>query len=355
MKEDREGFLMPVIDEESCISCHKCEKTCPVLEPLKVSECTETKVYAGQLKDKADLLEVSSGGAFWAFAQSIIERNGVVYGAAQIDVDHVKHIRVDNIEDAKKLRRSKYLPSDIEGVYACVKEDLQKGLTVLFSGTGCQVAGLLAYLHKDYVNLITCDVVCHGIPSLKVWQAYREEKERKERRKLVEVVFRNKSKGWKENQYMMTFDDGSVEYCPSVQHSYHKGYLNGLFYRKSCVSCPFATLDRPSDITLADYWAYSGFGFDSTNGVSLICTHSKKGEILLNKAARYMDCENTTLEEAISSCRHLTHTPIPHAKRDVFFEMLNQYGYSRACDKCLGEKRNIIMRGLKKIYRKFKK
>lgn len=355
MKEDREGFLMPVIDTDTCINCHKCEQTCPVVSPIEITKEYKTKVYAGQLKRKEELQEVSSGGAFWALAQTILDERGIIYGAAQIDVDHVKHIRVDNIEDAKKLRRSKYLPSDIDGIYKQVKEDLQNDLTVLFSGTGCQIAGLKAYLHKDFDNLITCDVVCHGIPSMKVWKAYREEKEKNEKRKLVNIVFRNKSKGWKENQYQMTFEDGSEEYCLSVQHPFHKAYLNGILSRRSCSVCRFANLKRLSDITLADYWQYQGSRLNPTNGVSLVVVHSAKGETLLNNAKQYIELEPTSKDEAIASCRHLTHTPLQHKNRDAFFEKLCKFGYTKAIDKYLNKKENFIMKGLKKIKRFVKK
>ena len=355
MKEDREGFLQPHIDTKTCIGCHRCEKTCPIITPLEIPTNIETIFYAAQLKKKEDLLEVSSGGAFWGLAQSILGKGGIAYGAAQVGVDDVRHIRVDGLEQAKLLRRSKYLPSDIRGIYESVKKDLDKGKLVLFSGVGCQIAGLLAYLHKDYKNLITCDVVCHGIPSLKAWKAFREEKERRENKRLVDVIFRNKSKGWKNNQYKMTFEDGSEEYCLSVQHPFHKAYLNGILSRRSCSVCRFAILERLSDITLADYWQYQGSRLNPTNGVSLVVVHSAKGETLLNNAKQYIELEQTSKDEAIASCRHLTHTPLPHKNRDAFFEKLCKSGYTKAIDEYLNEKENFIMRGLKKINRLVKK
>lgn len=355
MREDKEGFMQPHIDIDTCIKCHKCEKMCPIIRPIRVEENRQTKVFAGQLRNKVDLLDVSSGGAFWALAQTIIDQGGVVYGAALMGGIYVKHIRVDNIEAAKALRRSKYLPSNIDGIYKIVAKDLKEDRLVLFSGVGCQIAGLKSFLHKDYDNLITCDVVCHGIPSMKVWNAYREEKERKEGRKLSDLIFRNKSKGWKLNHYKMTFDDGSVEYCPSVQHPFHKGYLHGLFSRRSCAKCPFATLERVSDITLADYWQYDGSLFNPTNGVSLVCVHSAKGKSMLHAASKYMEYEPTALDKAIASCRHLTHTPLQHPNRDAFFASLDKCGYMMASTKCMEEKNNMITGVLKKITNSIKK
>jgi len=355
MIEDKEGFLQPHIDADTCIKCHKCEKTCPIITPKEIPNDFETEFYATQLNCKEDLLEVSSGGAFWGLAQAVLELEGIVYGAAQIGVDDVRHIRVDNIDEAKKLRRSKYLPSDIAGIYRSVKKDLDKGKLVLFSGVGCQIAGLLAYLHKDYKNLITCDVVCHGIPSLKAWKAYREEKEELENKKLVDVIFRNKSKGWKNNQYKMTYWDGSEEYCLSVQHPFHKAYLDGILSRKSCSVCKFANLERLSDITLADYWQYQGSRLNPTNGVSLVVVHSAEGGKLLNRAKKFIELEPTSKEEAIASCRHLTHTPLQHKNRDVFFLKLNKSGFTNAIDRYLNKKENFIIRSLKKINRLLKK
>lgn len=354
MVEDNGGFLFPYINIDTCIECHKCEKTCPVLLPYSRPD-DATYVYAAQLKNKEELLEVSSGGAFWALAQSVLDSGGVVYGAAQLDINHVQHIRCISVEEARILRRSKYLPSDIGGIYEQVKADLDSHLNVLFSGTGCQIAGLLAFLNKDYDNLTTCDVVCHGIPSMKVWQSYLAEKEHTEKRKMVDVVFRNKSNGWRDNHYMMTYDDGSVEYCPSVQHPFHKGYLKGLFSRLSCSTCPSATLDRITDITLADYWQYKGERFNPMNGISLVCTHSSKGEMLLQRATKYMEYEPTTIEEAIASCHHLTHAPAQHPKREAFFAMLDKYSYKKASEMCLNKQENPIIKILKRIYSGCKK
>lgn len=355
MIDDKEGFLQPYIDTKTCIGCRKCEKTCPIITPLEIPTVIETKFYAAQLKNKEDLLEVSSGGAFWALAQTILDERGIIYGAAQVGVDEVRHIRVDNAETAKQLRRSKYLPSKTEGIYEAVKNDLDKGKSVLFSGVGCQIAGLRSYLHKGFENLITCDVVCHGIPSLKAWKAYRKEKEELENKKLVDVIFRNKSKGWKNNQYKMTYEDGSEEYCLSVQHPFHKAYLDGILSRKSCSVCKFANLERLSDITLADYWQYQGSRLNPTNGVSLVVVHSAEGEKLLNRAKQFIELEPTSKEKAVASCRHLTHTPLQHKNRDAFFEKLSKLGYTKAIDTSLDEKENFIIRGLKKVYRLAKK
>ncbi len=336
--EDEEGFDYPRVDITKCVNCHICEKVCPLIDEkwndLKNKEGRYPVFFAGQLKNKALLNEVSSGGAFWALAQEVISRGGVVYGAAQINVDLIKHVRTTSIEDARSLRRSKYLQSSIGNTYAQVKKDLKEGIPVLFSGTGCQIGGLVSYLGERFDNLYTCDVVCHGVPSKRVWRRYREEKEKKEGKIMVDLVFRDKSLGWSNNQYRITYDDGAVEKEDSSYQLFHAGYLNGLFYRPSCGECKFSTLPRISDITLADYWMYSGemHGIDNDLGVSLISVNSERGGELLSASSVYINVEKTNDKIALESCHHLYEHPIDSAYRDDFFKVFSKYGYFKAAE-----------------------
>lgn len=333
-KEDGEGFSYPYVDVKKCIDCHLCEKICPLIEDrwkLYVQKEERFPIfYAGQLVNKEELQYVSSGGAFWAFTQTILFLGGVVYGAVQKDVDNVCHLRTTKIEEASQIRRSKYFQSDTKETYSQVKEDLKDGRTVLFSGTGCQIAGLTTFLHKSYPNLYTCDVVCHGVPSRKVWQKYREEKEALVKKKITKLIFRDKSLGWSNNQYKITYEDGSIEKERSVNQLFHAGYLAGLFYRPSCGNCKFANLPRLSDITLADFWKYEGkYHNPETNnmGVSLISVNSSKGEKLLELSKSYLSYEPTTKKQALSSCRHLDEHPTENIYRERFFKMFPNQGY----------------------------
>ena len=345
MEEDKDGFIYPKIKVEDCIDCHLCEKNCPMLkDKSEVSKihADYPQFYAGQLKNKDDLLEVSSGGAFWAFSQTVIEAGGIVYGAVQEDVDHIFHYRAESIDDIKRIRRSKYFQSDIGFSYQQAKEDLKNGLKVLFSGTGCQIAGLKGYLNKEYDNLITCDVVCHGVPSRKVWKVYRKEKEEREGKRIANLVFRDKSAGWSHNQYKITFNDGSVEKEASTKQLFHAGYLKGLFYRPSCGSCRFSSLPRVADITLADYWKYIGRFHqpDCDLGVSLITVNSVKGDKLLKQSAKYMEFDTTERELALRSCKHLDEHPTENPNRDAFFNLFFESGYYAAASKYITS-RNI--------------
>lgn len=363
MKVDDEGFIYPVIDEENCVNCHLCEKSCPMLKERN-EVCKNNsgypQFYAGQLRKKADLLEVSSGGAFWAFAQVIIEGGGVVYGAIQKDVDHIYHIRAQSVDEIKSVRRSKYFQSDTGVTFRQAKDDINKGTRVLFSGTGCQIAGLMAYLNKDYDNLITVEVVCHGVPSQKVWKAYRQEKEEREGKRMIDLIFRDKSAGWSHNQYKITYDDGSVEKEASMKQLFHSGYLKGLFYRPSCGCCRFASLPRVADITLADYWKYKGrFRQQENNnlGISLILVNSEKGSCLLKQSSDYFDYETTDREQAFTSCRHLDEHPVENSNRPAFFELFYKKGYYAAANQYIVEsKSKIILRRIKReVLRLFNK
>ena len=339
LKEDKNGFYYPFVQKEGCIDCGLCEDVCPCKIHTNKGQINSSvdypKFYAGQLIKKEELFEVSSGGASWAIVESILEEKGVVYGARQRNVDIVEHVRAESIEEAKELRRSKYLQSDTKYTFREVKKDLQRGKIVLYCGTGCQIAGLLSFLRKPYDNLYTCDIVCHGVPSQKVWRKYREEKEKKESKHIIDLVFRDKSIGWLENQYKITYDDGSVEKERSTLHPFHAGYLAGIFYRPSCGCCQFAKLPRSSDLTLADFWKYNGKFHSSDNniGVSLITVNSKKGEFLLEKSKKYLETEETSKELALSSCHHLQNCPVENPYRSAFFSYFNKHGYFKAAQK----------------------
>ncbi|MCR5702191.1 MAG: Coenzyme F420 hydrogenase/dehydrogenase, beta subunit C-terminal domain [Lachnospiraceae bacterium] len=335
MKEDEEGVVYPNVIEDKCTNCHKCELICPIINrdnKLLNFEDGKPVFFAARLKDEDECFEVSSGGAFWALAKSTLECGGVVYGAYQTNVDDVYHIRCINIVEAEKVRRSKYLQSNTSDIYVSVKEDLENGLDVLFSGTGCQIAGLVMYLGKKYDNLCTVEVVCHGVPCRLAWDSYRKEKEELEGKKICDIVFRDKSRGWNYNQYKITYEDGKIEYQKSTEQLFHKGYLMGLFYRPSCGKCRFASIPRVADITLADYWKYKG-DIAHVNGISLITVNNHKGYNFFEKSKKYLDIESATEEDALASCRHLNNTPIENLNRNKFMTLLKKNGYHKAAKK----------------------
>lgn len=335
MKYDEEGFLYPAVDEKKCIHCSKCDKACHMLCGVQTRSEYKPELYAAALKNKNDLQEVSSGGVFWALVQYMLEEEGVVYGVEQTDIFDVHHARGTTLEECRAFRRSKYIESNTGFCFQEVKKDLEEGKNVLFSGTGCQIAGLHTFLGKKYAGLITCEIVCHGVPSKKAFELYINEIQNEHKSKVKEICFRDKSKGWSNNQIFIRFLNGDVIKERSSKHLFHRGYLQGLFYRPSCAECPYAKISRIADITLADYWKYEGSLKEKNHdkGISLVVCSTEKGMDILKKSNKYLDLDKTTLEAALKSCRHLAHHPSIHKNRKKFFKALEQVGYKEAVTK----------------------
>ncbi|MBP5384822.1 MAG: Coenzyme F420 hydrogenase/dehydrogenase, beta subunit C-terminal domain [Lachnospiraceae bacterium] len=331
---DEEGFRYPKIDEDICVDCGLCRAVCPVFHRQSDIESGVEKrplFYAGQLVDKHELFSVSSGGAFWGMAQAILRDGGTVYGAVQKNVDSICHEAAEDVSTAAAFKRSKYFQSNIWGLYGRVKEELENGNEVFFSGTPCQIAGIKSFLNREYSNLTTCEVVCHGVASGSVFERYRREKETENGSKMTGLVFRDKSRGWKHNHYRISFENGNVCTERSTRNLFHLGYLLGLFYRPSCGKCPFASIPRVADISLADFWKYKGrFDEFRERGISLIVINSEKGKAVLNRSAEFLDYERVTEKKALSSCRHLTSHPIESPLRSVFIRDVVEYGYYHA-------------------------
>jgi coenzyme F420-reducing hydrogenase beta subunit len=196
MQKDDEGFVYPNIVEDECINCGVCKKVCPFSD-LEKSGTGKLKAYAAYSMNENDVLTSSSGGIFSVLCRSIIAEDGIVYGVAMSgDCKSASHIRVVNEEDMELLKGSKYLQSETEHLYIDIKADLEEGKKILFSGTPCQINGLHEYLGKAYGNLLCVDVVCHGVPSQKLWEKYVNYLEKKYKRKMLRVNFKSKDKSW---------------------------------------------------------------------------------------------------------------------------------------------------------------
>jgi len=336
LQPDCDGFYYPKIDMDKCIHCDKCDQSCPMKNDFLWNENNAPKCFACALKDTEELFFVSSGGAFWALTQVILSQKGIVYGAVQNSVFDVHHMRAETLEEAASIRRSKYLQSSIGETYRQVKRDLDNNRIVLFSGTACQVSGLQGFLGKDYNSLVTCEVVCHGVPSIKAFQSYISELESKHLDKVKHIIFRDKSFGWKNNHIRIMFAKGEDICEPSVENSFHSAYLQGLFYRPSCGQCKFARIPRVADITLADYWQYNGELLENNNnrGISLVLCSTQKGLRALEQSRIYMDIQQTSIQDALKSCWHLNHSPKESGKRNQFFTALHNSGYEKAVGIC---------------------
>lgn len=282
MREDREGFLQPHIDATTCINCHKCEKTCPIISPIAIYTDFETQAYVAINKNEDVRMRSNSGGMFHALAKWTIEQGGVVFGARFNDQWEVVHDYTETLEGIEPLMRSKYVQSRIGDTFKQAKQFLDQGRQVLFVGTPCQIGGLKSYLHKEYDKLIAVDLICHGVPSPKIWRKYLKEITNGET--LVNIVFRNKDRGWIDGSrcvIKMNKKELSERYG---ENSYVVGFENSLFLRRCCYRCHFKTLRRHADITIADSWGvqvYCPSMFDN-KGTSLLLEHSGIGKKIID-------------------------------------------------------------------------
>ena len=324
MQADSEGFKYPVINKDKCIDCRLCCKVCPLDIKLEKTEDKQISV-ACTAKDENFTKQSSSGGVFAILANMFIEKQAVIYGAA-FDADwNVKHIRVDQKDDLKKLYTSKYVQSDMTDNFKFVKADLDSSKEVLFAGTPCQVAGLKSYLGKDYDNLTTVDFICHGVPSPLVWQRYIDKLEQDLKSKITEISFRDKKDGWKSFNFKLMTANGDVFYEKHGDNTYMKGFLKDLYLRPSCYDCKFKTLQRASDITLADFWGIEKIISDMNidEGVSLCWSSSEKGKQVLADVLNRTDYYEVKLREAIKHNSSAIKSVEMHKNRDKFFEEVN--------------------------------
>ena len=282
MCEDKEGFLQPHIDAGTCINCHKCEKTCPIVSPLIIPTNFDTQAYAAINKDEAVRMRSSSGGMFHALAKWTIEQGGVVFGARFNEQWEVVHDYTETLEGIEPFMRSKYVQSRIGDTFKQAKQFLEQGRWVLYSGTPCQIGGLKSYLHKDYDNLLTVDLICLGVPSPKVWRSYL--KWLKKNDLVLDVNFRDKKNGWQDYHQLIKTSNKTI-HENKVKNPYLRGFLQNVYLRRSCYDCLFKTKHRLSDITLADAWGIQNFLPDmhDDRGTSLVLIHSELGKSILSK------------------------------------------------------------------------
>lgn len=321
MEYDVEGFLYPTIDETKCIDCKKCISVCHYQKKADHPWMSDNPIcYASYGKDVSRLKEASSGGVFELLANRIIDTGGIVYGAYLDQELVVRHGRATSSEGIKKFRKSKYLQSNMTGIFCFIKKDLDNQKEVLFSGTPCQVAALYSFLGKKYNNLITVDIVCHGVPSEYVFRRYICWVEEKYQKKVKDVCWRDKESGWRPNHISIVFDDRSVVSMTSNENPMQWGFLNDLYLRPSCYNCKYARIPRIGDITLGDFWGYEGelLVNNDNKGISMVVLSSKKGKELYDQISNRVIDEKSELQYCVRCSYHLTHPPKYNNKREEF-------------------------------------
>jgi len=300
MVPDSEGFLYPIVDSAACIECGACESVCPILNPTSTTHSIDG--FACVHHDTAVRLDSSSGGVFTSLAQGVLARSGVVYGASFNNEWRVVHEAVEYPAELDRLRGSKYTQSSLETILPAVESDLKAGKQVLFTGTPCQVAGLKAFLGRDYDNLLCADLICHGVPSPAVWQTYVRMREHKANSKVVKISFRDKRTGWRTYSTSMEFTDGHTERQPHGSDPYMRLFLSNTILRPSCHACAFKNLEqRASDITLADLWGARRVLHrkDDDTGISLVIVHTEKGRSLLESVFKEVSSTSVDIGGAV--------------------------------------------------------
>lgn len=294
MIPDALGFLYPKVDLDKCVNCKLCEMVCAFNDNYETPEAMDKPVaYGCIIKDDTERARSQSGGAFAALSSAVLDLNGIVYGAGFLDKYHVGHKRATNREERDEFRQSKYVQSDVNDCFRYVKADLKNGLTVLFSGTACQIAGLKSYLklsRVDAQNLFTIDIICHGVPSPGFWKDYLLFKEKEHKQPFRFFNFRDKSiAGWRAHVESFIWEDGTK----TSSREYTRIFYLSLMNRKSCSNCHFTNLHHPSDITIADFWGVEKqddkFGSDN-KGTSLILINTPKGNELFQRVEKKFDC-----------------------------------------------------------------
>lgn len=380
MKRDEEGFLYPEIRADLCVDCGSCQNVCPILHSEELKADQIPRVYGAKHREEAVLLESTSGGAFTALSDFVLNQCGVVYGVSfrrdwekvgkktdgmnlkqqestenmerqavlvnpekQTDASkleksarlecfplYVSHFRAETRKERNRFRFSKYVQSDLKSVFVQAEEDLKEGRLVLFTGTPCQNAGLKSFCTRKGgrvpETLILCDVVCHSVPSPQIWQEYVDTLERESGQRepvpLDRAQFRTKDTPWSRQSKSFRFSRQG-ENGVHTDDRYHRLLFQfQTVARPSCYSCPFCELHRPSDLTIADYWGMEKYlpQFTDGRGVSLILTNTPKGERLFEQMKDVMDWVERPPEECLAEQPRLRGPMAEPPDREAFWQ-----------------------------------
>lgn len=357
MIEDSEGFLYPIINESLCVACNLCVSVCPIQNKCQTIE--PISVFAAYNNDERARHASSSGGIFSALAEKTIAEGGIVFGAEFDQKWNVVMSSTDTKEGLARFRGSKYVQAEVGNAFKECEKFLKRDRSVLFTGTPCQIAGLKRFLNKEYNNLLTVDVICHGVPSPKVWQKYLKFEQNKIRKKntkwrlrgihsslfnqknepiIKSIKFRDKSNGWKNFRFVIEFTDASnnknkrplSSSTKNVnesfkQNTFIKAFLDNLILRPSCHDCAAKSGKSNSDLTIADFWGIHNIfpEIDDDKGISLVMINSKKGFKALEQPLNLYQVDKEKFESVLHYNSYWKNSSIPHPRRLDFFRRLN--------------------------------
>lgn len=350
MEIDEEGFSYPKIDKNKCINCGKCINICPIKNPKNIWNQFEISIpFAVKHRNEYVRTQSRSGGIFSALTDIILERKGVIYGCILDKNFKACHFRTENSAGRDKMRGSKYVQSKMTGISKSILQDLKDNRWVLYSGTSCQVQAIRQAIPLSLQNkLILVDLVCHGVPSPKIWKDYLDYVSKLYNGNVTKVDFRNKNKyGWKD--HVETIEIDGKEYDSKI---YTNLFYNHVILRPSCFECPYKDIHRPGDITIADFWGIDNAvkNFNDDKGVSLVLINNEKGMKLFELAKKDINFERVELENCMQP--PLKGNFIEPSSRKRFWKLYNKKEFSEVI-KIYGEIQKVSF--IDKVRRKLNK
>lgn len=318
---DQYGFYKPVIDINKCTGCGFCGKICPLDNYQSINN--KPKAYALINKDEQTRFKCASGGAFAAFAKYILAQNGIVYGVVWSEDIVAVHDRAENENQLIKMYSSKYVQANTKDSFKQTKKDLEKGKKVLYSGTPCQIAGLKSFLGKEYENLVTVDLICHGVPSSLIFEKYKKEFHKKRSdEKLKNINFRSKINGWGGDIFCNIETNKNQYIKKALKDSYMKAFLFDIAINNSCLNCQFNQIPRIADITIGDFWGVDDYdsSLNDNKGTSIVLVNNEKGRILLNQIEPNCRIQEVPLEVVKKRNPNINSSSKAHKHRKKFLE-----------------------------------
>ena len=335
MKEDPRGFVYPEVDESLCVGCGACVKSCGF--QAKVGAVSQGPFYAAC--GKGDVSKSASGGVFATLARVVLADGGCAFGAAyecRADGLYVCHRIAEDEEGLAGLLNSKYVQSDAGCCFRDVRAQLKTGRMVLFCGTPCQVAGLKSFLGRDWPNLITADLVCHGVPSGAMLRGCLNEHGVRCGKTVIDLVFRSKNEGWGHSSLLLRLKDGECTSARAGEFPYYDMFMKLKTVRDSCFSCCYASRRRPGDLTLGDFWdvkknrpdILEADGFDLRRGISCLFANNAQGQTALTKYGEGLVLVEATFDEIAKGNDQLRHPSVLPADRELYLSAFERGGWS---------------------------
>lgn len=326
---DDYGNLSPFIDETNCVDCGLCQKVCPALNVTTFQE--PVCVYAAVAKNEQDYITGTSGGIATTLAKSVLSKGGRAYGAVVTDGFLIRHVGVSTEEELEKQKGSKYTQSCVGDTFCEIRDDLQAGKLVIFTGTSCQIDGLLRYLQKDYDNLITVNLICHGVPSNSLLTEHIDDVAPKAE-KSAEVKFRT---GNSSDYILQISDEDRILYRKPFHHDwYFLGFMRKLFYRNACYSCKYAQANRIGDFTIGDFWGFredeKPFPVRAPYGKSVVLINSPKGEVFFERCKHDFYFQERNLREAVAGNPQLRGPSKKAREFEKFRKLYTEHGFEYA-------------------------